>query len=346
MLLSRFPALLVGDQIDPANPRRFVLVRREQGIGLDDGAAARWSIDHLFLDQDGVPTLVEVKRQSDTRIRREVVGQMLDYAANCSSYWSAETLKATFEETCTSSNQSAEAALSLLMDPDQTPEVYWQNVANNLSLGKIRMLFVADSIPIELRRIVEFLNKQMHPAEVLAIELRQFSGEGLKTLVPMVFGQTQESAKKQAKVSVQPISIDQWMGEISEFFGDLKDKAEEIVRILSQPFKMRMAYQNKGAAFYKIDDNGKLRAMFVLRRETKSLEFYLANFAFCTDLADDGFRQSIVDELAEIIPGYRTDAGIDGYPLIKLQSIAASAWPKFTRILSRISERIKSAGTC
>ena len=28
------------------------------------------------------PTLVEVKRSSDTRIRREVVGQMLDYAAN------------------------------------------------------------------------------------------------------------------------------------------------------------------------------------------------------------------------------------------------------------------------
>jgi hypothetical protein len=33
-------------------------------------------------DQNAVPTLVEVKRSSDTRIRREVVGQMLDYAAN------------------------------------------------------------------------------------------------------------------------------------------------------------------------------------------------------------------------------------------------------------------------
>ena len=29
-----------------------------------------------------MPTLVEVKRSSDTRIRREVVGQMLHYAAN------------------------------------------------------------------------------------------------------------------------------------------------------------------------------------------------------------------------------------------------------------------------
>jgi hypothetical protein len=31
-------------------------------------------------------------------------------------------------------------------------------------------------IPAELRRIVEFLNKQMNPAEVLALELRQFEG--------------------------------------------------------------------------------------------------------------------------------------------------------------------------
>jgi hypothetical protein len=44
-----------------------------------------------------VPTLVEVKRSSDTRIRREVVGQMLDYAANAVVYWPLERLRATFE---------------------------------------------------------------------------------------------------------------------------------------------------------------------------------------------------------------------------------------------------------
>ena len=50
----------------------------------------RWSADHLFLDQDGIPTLVEVKRRKDTRIRREVVGQMLEYAANAVVYWSLD----------------------------------------------------------------------------------------------------------------------------------------------------------------------------------------------------------------------------------------------------------------
>ena len=54
----------------------------------------RWSVDHLFLDQDSVPTLVEVKRSSDTRIRREVVGQLIDYAANAVVYWPVEMLRA------------------------------------------------------------------------------------------------------------------------------------------------------------------------------------------------------------------------------------------------------------
>ena len=61
-LLARFPILLVGDQIDPADPRRWVLVKREQAVGLDDASGGRWSIDHVFLDQDGIPTLVEIKR--------------------------------------------------------------------------------------------------------------------------------------------------------------------------------------------------------------------------------------------------------------------------------------------
>lgn len=80
-LLARYPNLLAGGQIDPQNPRRWLLVRREVGIPLVEGGGDWLAVDHLFLDQDGIPTLVEVKRSSDTRLRREVVGQMLDYAA-------------------------------------------------------------------------------------------------------------------------------------------------------------------------------------------------------------------------------------------------------------------------
>lgn len=195
-LLARFPELLSGDQIDPSNPRKWVLVRREKAVPSEENGSGRWSIDHLFLDQDGVPTLVEVKRQSDTRIRREVVGQMLDYAANCVVYWPVQELQADFEATCASQGRTSGQSLSELLDPETNEDEFWLRVKTNLEAGRIRLLFVADSIPTELRRIVEFLNKQMNPAEVLGVEIRQFEGQGLKTLVPLVIGQTQEAAQK------------------------------------------------------------------------------------------------------------------------------------------------------
>ena len=87
-LLADYPNLLAGDQDDEPR-RRWLLVERELGIAGEEDGSDRWSLDHLFLDQDGVPTLVEVKRSSDTRLR-EVVGQLLDYAANASAFWGLE----------------------------------------------------------------------------------------------------------------------------------------------------------------------------------------------------------------------------------------------------------------
>src|SRR5690606_13228801 len=98
--LAKFPDLLAGDQLPAGVPRRWVLVDREAGLPGEEDGSARWSVDHLFIDQDGIPTLVEVKRSSDTRIRREVVGQMLDYAANAVVYWPVESLRSTFERRC------------------------------------------------------------------------------------------------------------------------------------------------------------------------------------------------------------------------------------------------------
>src|SRR5215472_15558078 len=85
-LLARYPDLLAGGDQLAGSPRRWLLVKREAGVPDREAGGDRWSLDHLFIDQEAVPTLVEVKRSDDTRIRREVVGQMLDYAAWGYSY--------------------------------------------------------------------------------------------------------------------------------------------------------------------------------------------------------------------------------------------------------------------
>lgn len=195
-LLATHPDLLAGDQIDPDTPRRWLLVDREVGVPAATGGTDRWSLDHLFLDQDAVPTFVEVKRADDPRARREVVAQMLDYAANATEYWPVERMREIFARRCDAAHLDPTQELRELLGPESDETAFWDQARDNLRLGRVRLLFVADRIPASLRRIVEFLNRQMNPAEVLAVEVRQFApdaGPALRTLVPRVIGQTEQT---------------------------------------------------------------------------------------------------------------------------------------------------------
>lgn len=210
-LLATHPDLLAGGQITPAEPRRWALVQREQGVpDRGDSIGTRWSLDQLFVDQEGVPTLVEVERSTDTRIRREVVGQMLDYAANGIRYWPTESLQAAFTSTQQAMGQDPQAAITALTQ-DETVSVvgFFEWVADNLRAGRIRMVFVADLIPDELRRIVEFLNEQMNPAEVFAVEVKQYLAEGYpgKVIVPTLYGRTAAASRKSSSPRIDPQQI-------------------------------------------------------------------------------------------------------------------------------------------
>ena len=205
-LLAEHPDLIDGEQVSPGNPRRWLLVKREMGVPAAAGESDRWSLDHLFVDQDARPTLVEVKLGSNTEVRREVVGQMMDYAANASQFWTKQTLIDAFKGTCARDNVAPETAMREFLaigsdQPEATPEdadqpetdAFWDAVATNLAAKNLRLLFVADAIPIELARIVEFLNAQMRDnIEVLAVEVKQFQGKGAvrSVLVPNVIGHT------------------------------------------------------------------------------------------------------------------------------------------------------------
>lgn len=201
-LLAKYPELLAGDQMSPSAPRRWLLITQEMAVPDAEDSSGRWSLDHLFLDQDAIPTLIETKRSTDTRIRREVVGQMLDYAANAVAYWPITNLIAAFEKTCQARGVDPSQTLNEFLTAAISAEDYWKLVDTNLKAGRIRMVFVADEIPFELRRVIEFLNGQMDPAEVLAVEVKQFTGQSIQTLVSRVLGITAEAeAKKRPATS-------------------------------------------------------------------------------------------------------------------------------------------------
>ena len=219
-LIARHPELLAWEQMSQDGAKRWILVRREQGIAKESGAGNWWSVDHLFIDQDAVPTLVEVKRGADTRLRREVVGQMLEYAAHAWQTWTADSLRQAFGEG--SADPDAELCDRLEIEDGDADE-FWRRVGDNLAAKRLRLLFVADDMPDELTRIVEFLNATMPNVDVLAVEIKKFDGDsGIRTLVPRVIGRTAKPATSKSP------KLDR-----ESFFASFEDNAvEQAVRRL------------------------------------------------------------------------------------------------------------------
>jgi hypothetical protein len=217
-LVAQYPELIGDSDGEP------LLIRREHPVS--DGVDSRWSLDHLFVTRNAVPVLVELRRAADTRLRREVVGQLLDYAANSVAYWQPRSIAAAFQATCEAAGKDAKAELSRFLG-EADPNEFWEQVDANFSAGRVKLVFVADQIPRELARIVEFLNEQMR-ADVRAVELKWYdSGTGATTLVPRLIGETARAISQKAASkpsALAPISIDGWIE------ANLRPRGEEFVQ--------------------------------------------------------------------------------------------------------------------
>jgi hypothetical protein len=310
-LLADHPNILAGEEERSGTPHRWLLLTREASVpdSLDSGG--RWSIDHVFLDQDAVPTLVEVKRSTDSRIRREVVGQMLDYAANAMVYWPPNGLRQTYEQKCQSRGVEPGEDLRRTFGDPLDQEDFWERAKTNLGAGHIRLVFVSDEIPPELRRIVEFLNGQMDPAEVLAVEVRQFAGNGLRTLVPTVLGQTAES--QQRKGSGRVIGA-QW--DRSRFMTVLREKCGEQAALTADEIltwadhrASRLSW-GSGAVYGGVvpilEHNGVDHQMFALYTNG-SLEVYFQYYLGKRPFEDESMRRELLCRLNSI-PSVRIPA--------------------------------------
>ena len=223
-LINDHPELIPGmGDIGEGGSIRWLLVQREAGIPREDGGSDWWSIDHILVDQFATPTFVEVKRASDTRVRREVVAQMLDYVANATLYWQPGTLEGWFNSQDEDSDQRL---LEFLDDAELSPENFWSRVDENLRAGRVRCVFVADSIPDSLIRLVEFLNEHLRLTEVYAVELPQYVSAdqlpGVRVIVPKLIGNTTRAIASKSEVPSAPKR--QWDEE--SFFADLGERSD------------------------------------------------------------------------------------------------------------------------
>lgn len=323
-LLAKFPDLLAGDQLAADEPRQWVLIEREASVPDDQGAGGRWSLDHLFLDQDAVPTLVEVKRSSDTRIRREVVGQLIDYAANGVVYWPTEKLRASFEGRLEREGLDADVELARVLGQSGDADTYWDQAAANLRAGRIRLVFVADEIARELARVVEFLNEQMD-AEVIAIEVKQYLGpDGLRTLVPRVIGQTAAAETRKGEKR-------QW--DEPSFFEELgKRRGSEEVQVARELVKWAGDQQlrfwwgagMKTGSFIPVLDHGGREYFPVALWTNGKAEMKFGYMAKSPPFDDVELRNEFLRRINEIAGVSLPEDAITRFPSIDLDLLAAS----------------------
>lgn len=324
-LLAKYPSLLAGEQVDSSEPRRWLLVRREVGVPDESERRDRWSVDHLFLDQDGVPTIVEVKRSADTRIRREVVGQMLDYAANAVTYWPVERLRAEFEQTCQTEGIDPSEALAAALGAETDEEAYWQRVKTSLQAGRVRMVFVSDHIPPDLRRVVEFLNQQMDPAQVLALEIKQFAGEGLRTLLPRVIGVTAQSEAKRGSRDRRKWDEESFFAELARRRGDTETRVGRRLWDWARSRNLRIWW---GAgritgSMYPVLDHGQTNYSLFSLWTNGNVTIEFESMSSRPPLSDETVRKQVAQRLNEI-------------PGVQLPADSPKGWPRFP--LSALSE--------
>lgn len=323
-LLADHPTLL---RLAAGTAERLLLVSQEYGVMDDEGAGDRWSIDHLFLTREAVPVLVEVKRSGDTRGRREVVAQMLDYASHGSAYWSGSRMAERFNKTCVERGLHPEEILADFLE-GKDPEAYWKTVESSLRAGRLRLVFVSDKIGKELQRIVEWLNEQLRVTEVVAIEVAQFVGPtGERTLVPRLIGQTTRAqSAKQIMEGSSPASVKEWIVAYKDLHGEeiasalqsFLDHAEAIGATLRLPSSGK-------SLMIDVESKTGVRGIVYVGKAKPDFQIGISAIAQAAAFSSADSLASVWEQITAITPSARAGSDIDkGWPVIPVRMLLDS----------------------
>ena len=114
-------------------------------------------VDALFVNKLGRLTLVEFKLWRNPQARREVIGQILDYAKELAS-WSYEDLQ---REISKASNKTGNVLHELVhaRHPEVDEAAFVDNVTRHLRRGEFLLLIIGDGIRENVANIVDFVQR-------------------------------------------------------------------------------------------------------------------------------------------------------------------------------------------
>lgn len=148
-LLFRFPQALPIATIDPSYAPAVPICRE---LALPAGYA-----DALYVNHLGRLTLAEFKLWRNPQARREVIGQILDYAKDLAS-WSYEDLQ---RQVSLALGKSGNALYEMVrqQSPNLNEAEFVDNVTRHLRRGEFLLLIVGDGIHEGAANIVDFVQR-------------------------------------------------------------------------------------------------------------------------------------------------------------------------------------------
>ena len=139
--------------------------------------------DLIGVDAQGNVLLVETKLARNREIRREVIGQVLEYAAYL---WGMKFEQ--FDDFFKRSEGKSLVELLTEKDSNIDKEQVRANVESNLNLGVFRLIIGVDSINPELEKIIAYVSRH-GGLQLEALELELYRQGGIEILVPKRHGQ-------------------------------------------------------------------------------------------------------------------------------------------------------------
>lgn len=156
------------------------------------------SIDNLLISPEGYLTIVETKLWRNPEARREVVGQIIDYAKELNK-WSFDDLNKRVIK-FNQGNNNSDGLWSTVRNKaelDESEEIsFIDNVSKNLKRGRFLLLIVGDGIRESVEDMVEYLTQTPQLYFTLAlIELQVYKlnqNENSLIVIPQIVTRTTE----------------------------------------------------------------------------------------------------------------------------------------------------------
>ena len=164
-------------------------------------------IDNLYISPNGYLTIVETKLWRNPEAKREVVGQIIDYAKELTN-WNFTKLNDGVKNSSQLYNNNSKGIIELIKDFENIEEheeyKIIDNIERNLKRGRFLLLIVGDGIRESVEEMVDFLSNTPQIQFTLGLVELQFyknpNLEGELIAIPNLITRTREITRAIVKI--------------------------------------------------------------------------------------------------------------------------------------------------